>query len=188
MCWREFHGEHSVTQVRIFTTQPSDGPLGAGRARMFQGASSSNSLLRHGRKIRMDPDAPPTGWCVGIWVFRSPPNLNQPWMKYPEAVGPSPVSRAPAPSPAMTCLKPPIIPLLYLTGSSCMRVLTTSTGVRAPGASPGQHRFDIPLPCAAAGTGLDPRAQHFRTRIALQRGRGQRKGGGAPGVCKGEGL
>jgi hypothetical protein len=39
-------------------------------------------------------------------------------------VGPKPVRRAPAPSPWMTCLKPPIIPLLYLAGSSWIRVLT----------------------------------------------------------------
>ena len=61
------------------------------------------------------------------------------------------MSRAPAPSLAMVCLKPPIIPyrkelvtcfpkfvdpqlvtLLYTSGSSWILVLTTSTGVRAP--------------------------------------------------------
>jgi hypothetical protein len=53
-----------------------------------------------------------------------PPNLKAPCRKYPAAVGPKPVRRAPAPSPWMTCLKPPIIPLLYLAGSSWIRVLT----------------------------------------------------------------
>ena len=38
---------------------------------------------------------------------------------------------APAPSSAMTLLKPCIMPV-YLVGSSWMRVLTTSTGVSAP--------------------------------------------------------
>ena len=36
------------------------------------------------------------------------------------------------PSAEMTCLNPPIMPLLYFAGSSWMRVLTTSTGVSAP--------------------------------------------------------
>ena len=48
------------------------------------------------------------------------------------AVAPRPVVKAMAPSSAMICRKPPIRPVLYLTGSSWTRVLTTSTGQRAP--------------------------------------------------------
>jgi hypothetical protein len=63
--------------------------------------------------------------------YSTPPNLNQPWTKYPNAVGPRPVSRPPAPSSAITFWNPETIPV-YLAGSSCMRVFTTSTGVSAP--------------------------------------------------------
>ena len=44
------------------------------------------------------------------------------------AVGAKPVAKPPAPSSAITCLTPPIKPLLYLIGSSWILVLTTSTG------------------------------------------------------------
>jgi len=53
-------------------------------------------------------------------------------MKYPTAVAPKPVAKAPAPSAAITYLNPPTMPLLYVTGSNYILVLTTSTGHKAP--------------------------------------------------------
>ena len=70
-------------------------------------------------------------WLAWILKYSTPPNLNQPCTKYPNAVGPRPVSKPPAPSSAITFWNPETIPV-YLAGSSCMRVFTTSTGVSAP--------------------------------------------------------
>ena len=55
----------------------------------------------------------PMYWTALILKNSTPPNLNQPWTKYPAAVAPRPVARAPAPSSAMMVRKPPIRPVLY---------------------------------------------------------------------------
>lgn len=45
-------------------------------------------------------------------LLTHPPNLSAPCNEYPAIVGPNPVKRAPAPSLAITCRNPPIIPYM----------------------------------------------------------------------------